>query len=186
MIITLETIKIIAVICTLTSIVLTIKNNILCWPIGIIGVLLYMVVYYENQIIMNTILQMVFIIQSIFGWAKWKQKVNNITKSNNWTLSISVSITLLMMTFLYSLNIIFKGNIPIFDSITTSISLTAMILTAYRKLEAWWFWMATNIFYILMFSINNEITLLFNYSINLILSIIGYLKWKNEYKLQKI
>ena len=51
-----------AVIFSLLSVVLTTKKNQLCWPVGIIGVIFYGYIFYQNKDWSNFILQFVFIV----------------------------------------------------------------------------------------------------------------------------
>ena len=51
-----------AVIFSLLSVILTTKKNQLCWPVGIIGVIFYGYIFYQNKDWSNFILQFVFIV----------------------------------------------------------------------------------------------------------------------------
>ena len=70
----------IAVIFSLLSVILTTKKNQLCWPVGIIGVIFYGYIFYQNRDWSNLLLQFFFIIQSIYGWINWnKSETKNIS-----------------------------------------------------------------------------------------------------------
>lgn len=177
-------IKVAAVVLTIFSIWLTSRNNRHCWPVGLLGIICYMVYYFESQILMNTLLQIIFIVQSVFGWWRWKHIPKEIRTTDRNLMPIVISMTILVGFMLWVLNSILEGNNPVFDSITTTLSLMGMMMTADRRLEAWYFWILTNIFYIIMFYNQGEPLLMTNYLINLPLSIFGYFDWKDQMRLK--
>jgi nicotinamide mononucleotide transporter len=178
----------IALIFTLISIWLTMKNNRLCWPTGLVAVVCYLIFYIRSELYLNAALQGVFIGQSIWGWWNWGHSAKNIRKSDISYISIVISIITLMALFLYNLTLMFPEHSDIsnpgFDSITTAMSLAGIYLTANRRIEAWFVWMATNLMYILMFYTRGDMIPMVNYLINFPLSIWGYLEWKKIRKSQ--
>ena len=64
-------IEILAVITTLACVWLTAKDNILCWPTGIAGSLLYLYIFYHARLYSDVLLQLYFLGTSIYGWYNW-------------------------------------------------------------------------------------------------------------------
>lgn len=177
-------IEIIAVVPSILCVYLTAIKNQWCWPIGLIGVLGYMWIFYQNGQIANTLLQVVFIGQSLFGWWNWqvgKLKFNlfdKVSKINS--ISKMIGITGILSGFLYLFLLYMGGSDPILDSMTTSLSLVGITLLAYKRYEAWYFWIIADIFYVIMFGINAEYLLMGNYIIFLGLATMGLIKWKKD------
>lgn len=174
-------VEIIAVVFSLISVILTIKNNILCWYTGIIGIIFYSIIFYQNHLLSNMWLQGLFIIQSIFGIVNWnkpiKYPIKWVGKQNR---IIVFSITSLICIIIYIITKSFGGNMPYLDSITTSLSIMAMVLMAYRKIDSWILWILVDIIFIWFFYTNGLFLSSFIYFIFLLLSISGLLQWKTD------
>ncbi len=173
-------IEVIAVLFTLLSVYLTIKENILCWPLSIIGCLAYFLIFKEQNNYINMGLQVLFTIQSIYGvivWGKSKPKISNISKKGIYYCIIAM---LLMSLLFYFISYHFFGDDVIIDSITTSLSIIGTTLLSYKILQSWIVWSIVDLLYFLMF-IDNQLYLSATlYILFLILTISGFKNWKNE------
>jgi nicotinamide mononucleotide transporter len=61
----MSSIEIIAAIFGLVSVWLTVKENIWCWPTGLVMVFLYIFVFYEARLYSDVILQVTYIFLQI-------------------------------------------------------------------------------------------------------------------------
>ena len=71
------------------------------------------------------------------------------------------------------------SDVVMLDSITTSLSLTAMLLLARRKVENWLYWIVADIIYIPLFIYKGLYVTSLQYMVFLYLAIRGYDEWKN-------
>ena len=178
-------IEIFAVIFTLISVYLTTKNKISNWPIGIIGLIFYVLVFSQVHLYAQVILQIVFLLQSIYGWYNWAKLKNKppapitILTTNEkfgWFCSIFVFTGVLLQILLYT-----SGTLPMLDSFTASISLVANWLLAKRKLENWYLWIFVDIIYICIFTYMSLYLSAVLYLVFFFMSIYGLYNWKIEY-----
>ena len=72
------------------------------------------------------------------------------------------------------------SDVVMLDSITTSLSLTAMLLLARRKVENWLYWIVADIIYIPLFIYKGLYITSLQYVVFLYLAIRGYDEWKKE------
>jgi nicotinamide mononucleotide transporter len=180
-------IEAIAVIFSLVSVWLTTKRNIWCWPIGIVGIVLYLYLFLEKGEYCNTFLQFFFIVQSIMGWLNWnKDDLDTITL---WNEKLSAKkythllFEILVTSFVYGfLSSLFGGNLTTLDSLTTGLSIIAMFLMARKKLESWILWIIADMLYIPLFIHNKMYLSSVTYFIFLILAINGFITWKKQLK----
>ena len=171
-------IEIISVISSLLCVYLTAKKNILCWPVGIVAVVGYMWIFYTNGQMANTILQFVFLAQSLFAWWNWETRFKW-SLPKNWLKILIIGIIPLSL-LIYGILLQSVSNQPELDAITTSLSLIGMLLLAYKKYEAWIAWIIADILYVIMFAIDGELLLMSNYIILLGIASWGLIKWKRE------
>jgi nicotinamide mononucleotide transporter len=155
-------IEILAALLTLISVFFTLKDNKLCWPIGIISVSLYLYLFYQNSDYCNVWLQVVLILQSIMAWTHWSDKEDTPKISlYNPELSLTKYINLLFLMLVFSfiwgnISQSFGGKHIILDSLTASFSVFAMILLSKKYIESWILWVITDLIYI-PFLISNQL-----------------------------
>ena len=178
--------EILAAISTVLCVYLTYRSNILCWPFGIIGVILYSIIFGNNSNWINMSLQIVFLIQSIIGWVKWNKntKISHLNGRPSFIISLVFSIILPIV--LYNISIFFSGSDSILDSLTSSLSLFGIYLTSNRKIESWIVWGICDILMIVLFLKSGLYFSSFIYLILLILCIFGYYNWKIRTRIDKL
>ena len=175
-------IEIIAVLFTLLSVILTVKGNILCWPMGIIGVTFYSLIFYQHNLYADLGLQFVFFAQSIAGWINWRKPKEELPISwiSNQSRYQLLTGMLLMFMLICSFTIRYGGHMPFMDSAITTISITATFLLIKKKIESWILWMINDILLVIVFSLNGLYTSAGIYSIFFILALTGLWKWIKE------
>lgn len=171
-------IEILAVTFSLLSVILTVKNNIFCWPVGILGSIFYMYLFLQGNIYGNSLLQVVFIGQSVLGWYNWgnpsKYPIRWIDRNSLPTVILTSILLIIIISMTISEN---GGKMPLLDGITTSLSIMGIVLVSYRKIDSWIFWIITDLFFIYFFYINGLFLSSIIYFIFLILAIIGLFSW---------
>lgn len=176
-------IEIIAVLFSLSSVILTVKNNIWCWYTGLIGILFYSIIFYQNQLWGNMCLQGLFILQSLIGIFNWNKPIKYPTKwVEKQNRMLLFSGTSLLAVLVYIITKAMGGNMPYFDALTTSLSIMAMMLMAYRKIDNWILWIIVDVIFIWFFYTNGLYLSSIIYFIFLLLSISGLLQWKRSIK----
>ena len=178
-------IEIIAVLFTLSSVILTVKGNLLCWPTGIIGVSFYSIIFYNHNLLGDLALQGVFLVQSILGWVNWRKPkeelpISWLAKKQRGYL-INASVVLYMITFCLTSK--YGGTMPFLDSAVMTISIMATFLLVKKKIEAWILWIINDILLIVLFSMNGLDISSYVYGVFLILASIGLWKWIKSTKI---
>ena len=63
--------EVIAAIIGLAGVWLTTRQNIWCWPIGLVGVVLSMFVFFSAHLYYDFMLQIFYFFLTLFGWYNW-------------------------------------------------------------------------------------------------------------------
>lgn len=151
------TIEIVAAGILLISVILSAVENIWSWPTAIVGVALYIIVFYEAKLYADMGLQFIYIAISIYGWWKWLHGGEDkgelrVSRAPMPTLIIG---SLLAAAFAVTLGLLFRqftdNPLPFADSALTSFSLLAQFLMAKKYIENWYIWIVVDVFYIAMF-----------------------------------
>lgn len=177
-------IETIAVLFTLLSVFLTVKGNILCWPMSLIGVTFYSIIFYQHNLFGDLFLQVVFFVQSILGWINWKKPKEELPiswiKRENLGYLVNSMLLLYMIIFTFSSNL--GGHMPFLDSAVATLSITATFLLIKKKIEAWILWIINDILIIVLFSMNGLDISSYVYFIFLILATLGLIRWIKDSK----
>jgi len=165
---------------SLLSVYLTAKNNKLCWPVGIVGIAAYMLIFYQNLLYADFIIQGIFVIQSIVGWVFWSSRSQSVKRLKLYEILIFINIFTIVTFFLYRISLYFGGESILIDSIISSLSIVAMIMLALKKIEAWVVWIIVDIMLMYLFFSKELYLSSFIYFIFLTLCIKGFLDWKKD------
>jgi nicotinamide mononucleotide transporter len=192
-------IEYIAVIFTLACVYYTIKNKVVAWPLGIVGVSAYLWLFYSIDLYAEVVTQIVFLGQSFYGWYNW-MKVGDKpaapitrlfsevdTKMVYHITSVVLGATLLvywLIMALYYNGIITQPSVPIIDSFTTATSLVANYYLAKRYIENWYLWIFVDLIYVGMFFYKEVYLTAGLYLLFFFMAIQGYRKWKGLYDTQ--
>ena len=184
--------EIIAIVFTLSCVYLTIKRNIWCWPLGIIGVIAFGITMYQAKLYSDMGLQIVFLFQSIYGWYIWTKEPPaadekiRITLLSNKERAFALAFIIAFTTSIgYLVNRFTDGAIPFWDALTTAISLVANWLLARRVFENWILWVIVDVMYIVLFYQRGLTAYSVLYFVFLILATSGLLEWRKKLQLQR-
>ncbi len=178
----------------LWTVYLLIRESIGAWPTGVAYVLVSFFVFWEQRLYGDFVLHIVFLVLNIYGWYSWakvkkdEEEHLNISTSNAKELIIYSLTTMagiaLFGYFLTRLPMIFAGlpeaALPYWDASTSAISITAMWLTARKKIENWFFWLIVNVIATCIYSYKGLYFYTTLYFVYIIMSISGYLHWKKS------
>ncbi|MBK9400813.1 MAG: nicotinamide mononucleotide transporter [Bacteroidetes bacterium] len=185
-----EKLELIAFLTGITGIWLTMRQNVWCFPVGLINVSLSMVIFYEQHLYADAIQQIMYITLLIYGWYNWKRKGTmnvrlgvsrlSLKEIAGYCLLILLS-TLLLGGLLITLT---AAIFPWADSLATSTAFVAQYLVARKKLENWLLWMGVNLVYIAIYYHKDLHLYVILFSVYLILSFFGLYQWNKELKAQ--
>lgn len=184
-------IEVIAVIFSLACIWLAVKKHILNWLMGIIGVSAYMILFYQERLYADMLLQVVFISQGIYGWYNWvKNKERNDELevgylSRNELILYCLIILVVSATWAFILIKYTNASTPLVDAFVATTSLVANWLMAKKKIENWILWILADIIYIALFWYKQLFLSSGIYVVFLILSIKGLIDWNKQRNIKK-
>ena len=185
--------EIIAVITGMLSIWYSYRINILVYPIGMISLALYVFIFIKNGLYANAVINFLYFVISIFGWWNWLRqrttdngqqttdkvelKVSYLSKTEN-----AITITILV-TLIWLINLFTTNDLSIrLDYYTSAAGLIAMVLTSFKKVENWFFYLVADIVLIPLCIYNGLYLTSIQYVAYTILAIMGYINWNKDAK----
>jgi nicotinamide mononucleotide transporter len=175
------------------------KENILVFPFGIANVLIYIYICFTARLYANAGINAVYLISNIYGWYMWArtdenngslQITRNTSKQNVWSW---VSVVVVYVAAFFVLREANKTDpdylhsyLPYIDSFNTSFFLVATILMAVKKAENWVFWIIGDLVSIPIFISQGLYFTGIQYTVFLVLAILGWIEWKKKVEFSDI
>lgn len=183
-------IEIAATLFGLVSVYLTIKENIWCWPTGIIMVILYVFVFYDAKLYSDVMLQVIYIFMQAYGWYFWVYGGKKEEKVHVITLKLRERIMWFFVAIIgaaawgYVMHTYTDASLPYTDSLIVVMSLIAQWFLAKKVLESWVLWIAVDVLALYVYSAKGLYLTTGLYAVFLILAIKGLIEWRKSFKTQ--
>jgi len=169
-------------------ILLSIKQNIWCWPAGLITSALYVYVFFVSKFYADMGLQVYYVFVSLYGWYHWKfgakskkQDDLKITKTNVKTAIVLLLVTALFFILISYILVNFTDSpVPYWDSFTTSASFVATWMLARKMIEHWIIWIVVDSISLGLYLYKGLYPTVILFGVYTILAILGYIEWKRK------
>jgi nicotinamide mononucleotide transporter len=193
-------VELLGTIFNLLSVWLIAKNRILTWPTGIVGVLLFLTLFYQIRLYSDAFEQVYYLIACIYGWWRWSVAARREDRplpirfsplsTTLWCVAVSLAISLgagwvVSHLHLWSPSLFPEAAAyPYMDAATTIMSFTAMILMAQRRTESWIYWVAIDLVGVWLYYVKDVKLVSLLFLIYLGLAVNGLLSWRRLERLE--
>jgi len=167
-------------------VVLVAKGSLWNYSFGVINVVLYAYLSYQNKLFGEVMLNMIYYLPMQFiGYKMWKNAMGNnsevIKKKLNLKQNSGLALASIVSILGYNQLLIFlDGQLTILDSMSTCLSVIAMLLMAFRYREQWMLWIIVNIVSVIMWVNIGDPMMILMWSAYLINAIYGFVKWSKK------
>jgi nicotinamide mononucleotide transporter len=183
----MDPVELVAVVMTLVGIALTIKEKISCWPVAIVGILAYFIVFVRARLYADAVLQPIYVVQNIYGWWYWAhggqrgQGQAPIVVLSWWSrIAWLAGIVIVSLIVGAGLARWTNAAAPYADAALSTTSLVANWLLARKALENWWLWIAVNVGYVILFWKKHLLLSAGLYVVLLALAAAGLIEWQRS------
>jgi nicotinamide mononucleotide transporter len=176
----------------IVNVLLTIRQNVWCWPVGAISVVFYAIVFLNQKLYADMTLQAVYFLLQFYGWYKWLhggmgQSVLPVSRaSKKLLINLTCIGSLATLGIGMLLQILTDAALPYWDAGVTSFSIVAVWMMARKLLENWVLWMILNIVYIGIFFDRSMYPSLALYALLLLMAAVGYRDWLKEVRKREV
>jgi nicotinamide mononucleotide transporter len=177
-------IETVGVVFGIAGVWLTIRQHVWCWPVGIVSVALFAVVFFNARLYGSASLQLGYVAISLYGWHAWRHPREGrrelpVTKTPvrmMWALGATAAAgTALLGVFLRDRT---DAVWPLVDAGTTSFSLAAQFMTTRKWIETWTVWIAVDVIYVVMYVSQGLVQAAGLYAVFLALAVLGHREWR--------
>lgn len=183
----------IAVISGIVSVWFSRKENILVYPTGLINTTFYIYLSFKGSLFGEATVNLYYTIMSVYGWILWARRnekhehVVQITYSNKkeWAqelLFFGAFYVVIFSALSYLKREFSADAIPWADAFASASAFTGMWLMARKKVESWYWWIATDIAGVPLYFVKHFVFSSVYYFILLIMAVWGLVEWQRRAK----
>jgi nicotinamide mononucleotide transporter len=170
---------------TIACIVLAGRNSIHTWWTGLVGCVLFGIMFYNVQLYADATLQIFFFATGIYGWMMWKTKGTSETKELEinkadrvWFIMAVISAQVVALTYGWILHSFTNAYAPWIDSTVLAFSVVAQILLMSRSIETWKVWLIVNTLSVPLFWSRELYLTSVLYGFFWVNALVSYFNWK--------
>ncbi len=177
-----------AVFAGIASVWFSRKEHILVYPVGLVNTIIYIYLSFKFHLPGEASVNFYYTMMSIYGWYMWmrkdekQDKVLHISRSGKRMLLGQFLFFLffyaaIYISLVYLKDNFFEGAIPWADAFASATAFTGMWLMTRKKVESWYWWIATNIASIPLYFVKGLAFTSVYYIVLLIMAVFGLREW---------
>ena len=169
---------------------LTVRENVWNFPVSLLNVATFAIVFFNAGLLADAGLQVVYIILTLIGWYMWlwggqRHTALRVSRVSLLELSIVLASCLSLTAILWKAVTFAGGVSPFFDAITTALSLCAQWLLNRKRLENWFFWIAADLIYIPLYAYKHLYLTSILYATFFLMCLMGNWQWQTTWRAQR-
>ena len=173
-----------AVVVSVLGIWLMTQRRMLAWPVGLVSVGLYALVFFEAKLYSDTLLQLAFAAFLLYGWINWHRQdkpdgrvVIAPLSSRHCVrdLGLGVAFGLALGAAMHSYT---DAALPWLDAMLAALSLVAQWWQARRHVATWWLWIVVDVVYVGMYAVKSLHVTAGLYLLFIGLAVMGLRAWR--------
>ncbi len=164
---------------------LCVRADVWNFPVGIANNLFFLVLFFSARLYADAALQVVYLVLAGWGWWQWlrggeRHTGRRMGRAGARTLVVLVA---LVVPFTWGLTVLLSRAhdiAPLWDALTTALSLAAQWLLNAKQIENWYFWIAADLVYIPLYTVKALDLTAVVYTLLLGMCLFGLRAWRRE------
>ena len=183
-----------AVVSGIVSVWFSRRENVLVYPTGLVNTIVYIYLSFKFHLPGEAAVNFYYTIMSLYGWYMWvkkdasgKRPILAVSFSSGKMIAYQLTFfagmyAIIYFSLLYLKANFFEGAIPWADAFASASAFTGMWLMTRKKVESWYWWIATNIASVPLYFVKGLVVTSTYYIILLVLAIFGAISWYRKAK----
>jgi nicotinamide mononucleotide transporter len=168
------------------AVFLTVRQNVWCWPLGLVNVVLSAIVFTQAKLYADAGLQIVYVALCLYGWYAWLHGgegkgplvVSRTTPAAGTALAVGgIAFAAGLGFFLHRHT---DAALPFWDASTASFSLVAQWMQTRKWIENWLVWIVVDAVYVGMYVVKGLFLMAGLYAAFLVLAVLGLMAWRRS------
>ncbi len=168
----------------IAGVYLTARQNIWCWPVGILNVGIYALVFWQTKLYADMGLQVIYVAFCCYGWWQWLHG-----GKGGGRLEVARAPGHILFLLLLAGAVATAGGglllrrhtdaaLPFWDAGTAAYSLASQWLQTRKWIETWWLWIVVDVVYVGMYVNKALYWTALLYMVFLALCVLGLREWR--------
>ena len=180
----MDWVELVGALLSVWAVWLTAKRLPLCWPIGLLSVVLYVWIFIDAKLYSDALLQVAFAGLIVYGWLRWVKNLDAGGRVRVAPLPRQHAIVHLLTGVVGAVLLGFAmqhwtdAALPWLDAVLTSFSLVAQWWQDRRHTAAWWLWIIVDVIYVGEYICKHLLITSVLYALFIALAVIGLRAWQ--------
>lgn len=180
--------ELIAVLFAIAYLLLAVRENILCWSAALVSTFIFLFIFWQVRLYMESALQIYYIGMAVYGWHQWTRSGEGdaTLTISSWKLkqhiTAAVLIAVATMVSGYILGAGTDARLPFLDSFTTWSSVLTTYMVAKKILENWLYWLVIDAASIFLYLDRELYFTALLFAIYIIIIFFGWFSWLKSYR----
>ena len=180
----------VAVILAIAYLLFAIKENSLCWYCAFFSTAIYVWIFGDVSLYMESVLNIYYMAMAVYGWYQWQRGGQDKTgleisrwSPGNHSMAIGVILIATVISgYLLAANT--DARLPYLDSFTTWASVITTVMVARKIIENWLYWVVIDIVSIFLYLDRGLYQTAGLFVLYIVLAVVGYIIWVKKYREQ--
>ena len=182
--------EMVAVLLSVTYLLLAIKQSLWCWVAAFVSTLIYTVLFFDASLLMDSALNLFYLVMAIYGWYSWKYG-NGINKDEELEITsygllknLKIIGTLIIVSLIlgYIMANYTRADFAYLDTFTTVFAVFTTYTLTKKVLENWLYWIVIDSVSIYIYINKGFYLTAVLFAFYTVLAFIAYNNWKKEYE----
>jgi len=179
-----------AVVLAIAYLLLAVRQNRLCWYAAFVSTALYTWLFWEVQLLMESLLNVYYMAMAVYGWWQWRHGGAGdrplAVQTWPWQRHALVLAGVLVASLVSGalLNRYTQAAWPYLDSFTTWAAVVTTFMVARKVLANWGYWMLINSLNVFLFTDRGMYLTGLLYLAYLVIALFGWASWYRDYQRQ--
>lgn len=163
------------------------KEKMATWPVGVVGILIYLWMFWQAHLVGSALLQLFFLVLQFYGWYYWttnkgRNQTHRTQRINRKEVLLFGGAALCAYAVVgWTIPRFFPESVlPFWDSAILVGSVAAQQLLNRKVLENWFMWNAVDVISVALYWHSGLYLTSLTYAVFLGMSVKGFLDWRRE------
>ena len=159
------------------------RANIWVWVVGAIMPLVHGLLYLHSGIYADAAMQLYYVLAGLYGLIVWRRKKGDRVEVEiqhtpiKWVLPLVATYAVLHVVIYFVLTEFTDSRVPMFDSMSTALSIVAMWMLSRKLVEQWLVWLVVDLISVGLYLYKGIPLTALLYAVYCILAVVGYMRW---------
>jgi len=168
--------------------ILSIRQSIYLWPVGMLSALMYIVVFFQSKFYADMGLNVYYFVISIYGWINWSGTTREsseelpVTRTGKGRGFLLLAVVFILYFLLgYLLQHFTDSPVPYWDALTTAGSIVATWMLTKKLLEHWIIWVVVDLISMGLYIYRGLYPTAVLFAVYTTMAVVGYVRWRRDF-----